>query len=514
MINNVEKIYKKIQDIDPSVLSSGKVGIEKESLRIKNKAISKDGHHKDLGSPLFNRFITTDFSEALIELITPPFIDKSETLIFLDDIHKYVFSIIEDEDLWPLSMPLNTHSSSEIIIAEYGESNLGMLKRIYREGLAVRYSRQMQAIAGLHFNYSFGDSYLNSKIFSFESDVELSKSERYLSCSRNALRMNWLILYLFGASPILPNSLIPDQEDDFLDLENGYSYLTYATSLRMSDIGYQSHKQSKLNISYNSLNDYIGDLFEATNTFSNDFSFLSETSLEGLKQLSPNILQIEDEYYSAIRPKSASDSKRRTLTKLKKGGIDYLEFRSLDLNPFCRSGIDLKTINFLEVFLIYCSIIDSPELSIEESSQIKKNDLIVAKKGRKKNLNLYRNKKSILLSDWLSEILDEMTVIAEYMDVKCSDYIDAIKIAEKKLKFPENIPSAKLLDEIITGNQTFEEFGFSRGNENKKEFENYKGKNLKNIKKEAEISIEQASSNENRNEDSFDKFLKNYLNID
>ncbi len=514
MINNVEKIYKKLQDIDSSVLSSGKVGLEKESLRIKNKSISKEKHYKDLGSPLFNRFITTDFSEALIELITPPFLDKSETLRFLDDVHQYVFSIIKDEDLWPLSMPLNTHSSSEIVIAEYGESNLGMLKRIYREGLAFRYSRQMQAIAGLHFNYSFSDSYLNSKIFSFESEIELSKSDKYLSCSRNVLRMNWLILYLFGASPILPESLIFNKDDDFLDLEDGYSYLAYATSLRMSDIGYQSHKQSKLNISYNSLDDYIADLLKATNAFSDDFYNLAKTSDQGLRQLSPNILQIEDEYYSAIRPKSTLDLKQRTLMKLKKGGIDYLEFRSLDLNPFCRSGIDIRTINFLEVFLIYCSIIDSPELSIEESSEIKKNDLIVAKKGRKKNLDLYRNKKSILLSDWLSEILDEMTVIAEFMDVKCSDYLDAIKIAENKLKFPENTPSARLLDEIITGNQTFEEFGFFRGNENKKEFEGYKGKHIENIKKEAEISIEQASSNENRNEDSFNDFLKNYLNTD
>jgi glutamate--cysteine ligase len=466
-----------------------------------------------LGSPLFNRFITTDFSESLLELITLPSKDKGETLIFLDDIHHYVLSIIGDEYLWPLSMPLNVDSSRDIIIAEYGNSNLAMLKRIYREGLAIRYERQMQAISGLHFNYSFSDSYLDSEIFSLKTKSQLSRSEKYLHCSRNILRLNWVILYLYGASPIAPNSLITDNDNDFISLDDGYSYLPHATSLRMSDIGYQSNKQSKLNISYNSLDRYIADLYNATNTFSDDFYNLAKNSKEDLQQLSPNILQIEDEYYSSARPKSSSDSKHRTLMKLKRGGIDYLEFRSLDLNPYCRSGIDIQTIYFLEIFLIYCSILDSPEMTKEESDEVKRNDLIVAKEGRQKNLNLYRNKMRIPLHDWLSQILDEMMVIAETVNSGHSAYIDVIKTAKDRLKFPENTISAMLLESIISDSQSFEEFGFIKGNQHKKDFAKYRNHSIMEIEEEVELSIKKKALIENQDEESFDEFLKNYLKI-
>ena len=514
MSNKTENIYKKALSIGDAILSGGKIGLEKECLRINDSFISKAKHHKELGSSLFNKFITTDFSESLLELITPPSKQKIANFIFLEDIHDFTLSKIGDEFFWPFSMPLKVNTESDITIAEYGNSNPAMLKRLYREGLAIRYGSHMQAIAGLHFNYSLSNSIWDSDLFLQRTKrYQQSKSDIYLGCSRNVQRLNWMILYLYGASPIVPNSLLSNQSKEFMSLDDDYSYLPYATSLRMSDIGYQSHKQSKLFVSYNSLNEYILDLYKATDTFSNDFHKMAETSDKGFKQLSPNFLQIEDEYYATSRPKSSLDSEERTLRKLKTNGIDYLEFRSLDLNPFCRSGIDVQTIYFLELFLLYCCILDSPKITQEESKEIKMNDLIVAKKGREKMLSLYRNKSRVSLVEWAERILDEMLVIAEVMENDDTHYVESIRQAQLRFKSPESTLSAMIIDKTLSGDLSYEEFGIMRGEENKKEFFNYQNQSWRVLEDEVKLSLNKQIAIENKEKKPFEEYLQDYLRI-
>ena len=114
------------------VIDSCKVGFEKESLRVINSRISQNIHPESLGSALCNNYITTDFSEAQTELVTPPFRDKIQGLKFLEGIHHFVSCNIEDEILWPFSMPPLIDDEKDIPIANYGSSNLGLFKRRYR----------------------------------------------------------------------------------------------------------------------------------------------------------------------------------------------------------------------------------------------------------------------------------------------------------------------------------------------------------------------------------------------
>ncbi|MDG2449136.1 MAG: hypothetical protein P8M34_05845, partial [Saprospiraceae bacterium] len=323
------------------LLKLGKIGLEKESLRILDKKISQSSHPDLLGSSLFNQYITTDFSEALMELITPPIREKKEILQFLEDVHIFTHSNIGNELLWPMSMPPSVEYESDIKIAEYGSSNIGIFKMSYRNGLSHRYGRIMQAISGIHFNYSIPDEFfLLECLQNGENSQRQIKETLYFRMLRNIQRFNWLILYLFGASPIASKNFIANNDYNF-QKGNDCFYLPYATSLRMSKVGYQNISQSQLNISLNSLDQYIKNLRVATETKHSGFEMIPDLSGSIPSQINSNILQIEDEYYANSRPKSSIKSDKRIITKLKLYGIDYVELRSIDLNPFSSIGIEL-----------------------------------------------------------------------------------------------------------------------------------------------------------------------------
>src|SRR5687768_1611137 len=140
------------------VLSGGLKGADGEALRVTPSGrISHASHPRALGSALTHPHVTTDYSEALIELVTPPFPRAWELQQYLCDIHQFVYSELGDELLWATSMPCGIKDDGEIPIARYGSSNIGRMKHVYRVGLGLRYGRMMQAISGVHFNYSFPD---------------------------------------------------------------------------------------------------------------------------------------------------------------------------------------------------------------------------------------------------------------------------------------------------------------------------------------------------------------------
>ena len=346
-------------------LTQGQVGLEKEALRIFQSKISNKPHQDSLGSSLCHRWITTDFSEAQLEFITPPVSNKQAGLDFLDNVHHFVTQNIGDEFLWPFSMPPFIKSDAEIPIASYGSSNLALFKRAYRNGLSHRYGRTMQAISGIHFNYSLPEQIWKSSLFAQEkADSKQFRAKIYFRTLRNLHRMNWLILYLFGASPVAAKIFLDNKYPGLKKLDKHSYYLPYATSLRMSDLGYQNINQSDLSISLNSLQEYTFDLKQATEKKCEDFQKIDKLMHEDYPQINSNILQIEDEYYAVSRPKSNAVSNQRLTAKLNSTGLDYIELRSLDLNPFQRTGIDLDTVHFLELFLIYCTF--SPSLPIKK----------------------------------------------------------------------------------------------------------------------------------------------------
>ena len=511
MIGYDENLLDRFSDAElRNSISLGKIGIEKESLRVFQGKISQSRHFDSVGSALCNRYITTDFSEALLELITPPYENNIQTLEFLDNVHHFVTHNLEDDLLWPLSMPPLIYSESEIPIAEYGVSNQALFKRIYREGLSHRYGKLMQVISGLHFNYSLPESFWGciKDLYPKYTIDELS-STIYFRTLRNLKRMNWLILLLFGASPFISKNFLNNDSDDFKKFKGDY-YLPYATSLRMSDLGYQNFNRSTLKVSLNSLNEYTEALFYATQTESEEYKKIFNNVSNQYPQLNSNLLQIEDEYYSIARPKSNDLSNIRLLKKLKSNGVDYIEFRSLDLNPFNRSGIDLNTINFMEIFLLYCSLIPSPPITDKEIKELNKNDLKVAREGRRKGLKIIKEGKLVPLRDWAHSILDEMSVLSNIFG-KDNNSLDHYRDI---ISNPNLSISGMLLDNLFEKNISFQEMGIELAQTYKEQFLQLKpSENIywDSLKEEAVSSLIKQDNLEKNTKETFEEYLMKYF---
>jgi glutamate--cysteine ligase len=448
-----------------AVIGHGRRGIEKECLRITPAGlIAQTPHPQSLGAALTNRFITTDYSEALLEFVTPPEASAWAAMQFLCDIHQYTYASIGEELLWPFSMPCRLRSEADIPVAYYGPSNIGRMKTIYRNGLGLRYGRYMQAIAGIHFNYSVPDIYwqVRAETESAEADSPEFRSSSYLGLVRNVRRMDWLLLYLFGASPAVCRSFLRGAQHDLTVLDDATCVGEWATSLRMSDIGYQNSNQSALVVSANSLSDYIADLSAAIDTPHPDYVKLGIRQGDDYRQLNANLLQIENEYYSSIRPKRVARTGERPTHALQRGGIEYVELRSLDLSPFDPAGIGQPEQKFLELFLLYCLLAESPPIESDEQPMLRHNYLAVAKRGRQPGLQLRRASGEMALQDWAREICVAMQPLSEFLDADApSGYAVALQNQLAAIDDPALTPSARLLDELRSTGQPFAEYGLS-----------------------------------------------------
>lgn len=427
-------------------------GIEKEGLRATpDHKISQTDHPEKLGHPLTHPSITTDYSEALAELITPVKKTREELLQALTETHQQVAASIGDENLWPGSMPCLLDGEKSIRIAEYGDSNIGKLKHVYRQGLGVRYGRIMQSIAGLHYNFSVSDSFW-SQLQKTQHAEELSlqdfKSQQYFALIRNFRRYSWLLMYLFGASPCLDKSFINGKAhslDPFDD--KGSYYKPYATSLRMGDLGYHNNAQSSLAICFNSLPNFVNTLNQAIHSPYPEYQKIGLKKDGEYIQINSNILQIENEYYSAIRPKRTTQKAETPRHALSERGVEYVEVRCLDLNPFLPMGITAQQIDFLDVFLTYCLLSDSPQISDEDCSRLDENFNLVVNQGRDPELRLNGPRGEISLSNWALNITDEMAKVASILDQATDDKRYTLALEEQKAKIlhPELCPSAMVL---------------------------------------------------------------------
>lgn len=445
------------------LLTGGKKGVEKESLRVtRDGKIAQTPHPAALGSALTNPHITTDYSEALLELITPPFTEIDETLEFLSHVHQFIYSKLDDEMLWVTSMPCLLEGESSIPIAYYGTSNVGKMKHVYRRGLDYRYGRTMQAIAGVHFNYSvperfwpvFQDMENNSKALKdFISDC-------YFGLIRNFQRQGWLIPYLFGASPAVCRSFFNEAPSGFSEFGAGTYYQPYATSLRMSDIGYKNKAQADLGISYNNLEDYVRSLSQAIETRDPEYARIGVVVDGEYRQLNANILQIENEYYSFVRPKQVMKSGEKPTLALKQRGVQYVEVRALDVDLFHPLGVNEPQLRFLEAFMIFCLLQDSPPMSSDEQQDVERNQQMVACCGRDPSLKLYRRGSRRPLRQWAAEICETMQPVAELLDNDEPErlYSKALAAQRAVIKDVEKTPSAILLDEMHENRESFFHF--------------------------------------------------------
>lgn len=463
---------------NPHLLSGGFKGIEKESLRIDaHGLISQATHPHALGSTLTHSQITTDYSEALIELITPPFADIQETLKNLQDIHQFVYENLDKEQLLCASMPCGIDGDESIRIAEYGSANIGRMKHVYRHGLWHRYGRTMQAIAGIHFNYSVPEplwEFLHKQANTSQTLAEF-KNAAYFGLIRNFQRIGWIILYLFGASPAICKNFFksrPALMAQFEEFDNGTLYHPYATSLRMSDIGYKSKNQANLAIDYNTLDGYVRSLSAAISTPYPDYEKIGVCVNGEYKQLNVNILQIENEFYSIMRPKQIALSGEKPTSALRRGGVRYVEMRALDLNPFHPLGIDEPTARFIEALLLTCLLNDSPEINADELRINNSNQLIVANNGRKPHVQLQKNGQRVTLQNWAEEILMAMQPICAALDSKETGqpYSQALTAQRELVANPDLTPSARMLDAMRQTEKPFACFAVTQSMQHAADF--------------------------------------------
>ena len=445
----------------PQILQGGRKGVEKESLRVlPSGRLARTAHPRALGSALTNEHITTDYSEALIELVTPAFTQSWELLQYLLDLHQFVYRHLGDELLWATSMPCAIERDEDIPLAQYGRSHVGRMKTVYRNGLGLRYGRMMQAISGVHFNYSFPlpfwEAWAAARAASGHGTQFVSAC--YFDLLRNYRRYGWLVLYLFGVSPVVCKSFLRGRELELSDFGAGTAFEPYATSLRMSDVGYRNRNQSGLSVSVNSLDEYVHDLTRAITTAHPPYEALGVKVNGEYRQLNANILQIENEYYSFIRPKRVARSGERPTKALRRAGVEYVEVRALDVSAFDPVGVNQNKLRFLEAFLALCLMKDSAPIAAAEQAVLDQNHLTVARRGREPSLELWREGRTQPLREWARELLDSMSGICDLLDQgdAARPYSQALATQSAKIEDVSLTPSARLLAELSAGESFFD----------------------------------------------------------
>jgi len=424
-------------------------GVEKEGLRVdRNGFIAQTPHPKALGSTLTHPRITTDYSEALLELITPVCGSTDALLESLRDIHQFVQQNLGDEVFWAASMPCELDGDESIPIAEYGTSNIGYLKHVYRQGLAVRYGRIMQSIAGAHYNLSLPDAFWEKwqQLLGDQQSLRDFKSEQYFWLIRNFRRRSWLLMLLFGASPALDASFVAGVKHDLNRFDERSWYGEHATSLRMGDLGYHNNAQASLNICFNELDTYTRTLDRAIHTTWPPYEAIGTRRGDEFIQINTSVLQIENEYYSAVRPKRTTEREEKPIQALEARGVEYIEVRCLDLDPFSPLGVNREQIDFLDLFLLDCLLSDSPRIGDAECERLDDNYKDVVARGRDASLTLCQEAGRIPAMEAASGLLDRLESLAEVLDDWTGTESYTTALAAQKGSLANGVPSNRVLD--------------------------------------------------------------------
>jgi glutamate--cysteine ligase len=438
-------------------------GIEKESLRITpGGKLSHSPHPNALGSALTHSSITTDYSESLLEFITPVSSGIESSLETLENIHSIVQQHMDEEILWSASMPCIMTGDKDIPVAQYGSSNVARMKTVYRYGLGNRYGRLMQTIAGIHYNFSMPQAFWEQAWQDEGCPGKIADyiSARYLGLIRNFRRYSWLLIYLFGASPAVCASFLKGRDNHNLqafDSEGKSLFLPHGTALRMGGLGYNSDAQEDLNVCYNTLDNYVATLSSAIMQSHAGYANIPSGQDGNYQQLNDSLLQIENEFYSPIRPKRVARSGETPLSALVRAGIEYIEVRCVDVSPFTPVGIDAGQIRFLDTFLVFCLLEESPPCSDTELEAQAANLEAVVNRGRQPGLKLNNGSGDTPMSAWATELLTTMRPVASLFDTTydSDDYTANLELQCAKIADPSLTPSARILQEMHDRNLPF-----------------------------------------------------------
>lgn len=502
------------------LLSQCRFGFERECLRVTTEGnIALSPHPKALGSALTHPFFTKDYSEALLEIITPPYHKVGELHAHLEKLHTFVYRQIGPELLWAGSMPCKMGCEDEIPLAYFGISNRGQMKRIYRHGLKLRYGSRMQVIAGNHFNFSLSTEFWkffykkNNASVPFQDFV----SDQYMRIARNFLRINPLIIYLFGANPTVDKSFLEHRNHQLKRFDKDTYYLPYGTSLRLSDLGYKNPVQAELKIDYNSIEGYTRSLNTAIHTLSPKYQKFGVFKDGVYQQLSANLLQIDNEHYGMVRPKRKAPFSVMSTHVLNKKGVDYLEIRSLDVDPFSPTGVEPDQLHFLKLTLIACLLTPSPLFDSNQLEAILANHDRVVLSGRQKGLKLVQmNGNEVKFKTWAIDYLTQWYPLALLLDQKegHSLFVQALEQQIHKVKNPDLTPSGKALQMMRSSQLSFIDFHLALAHQHKQVLGKKTLENtfMTQMKKLATASIEEQQQIEASDEKRFEVFLEEYFN--
>ncbi|WP_406828630.1 glutamate--cysteine ligase [Microbulbifer sp. ARAS458-1] len=501
-------------------------GIEKEGLRVSAEGeLAQTDHPIGLGSALTHEYITTDFSEALLEFITPPVATPEQALETLDQIHRYTYSQIGDERLWVNSMPGKLGRDEDIPVARYGSSNSGTMKTIYRLGLGLRYGRAMQTIAGIHYNFSLPDAFWSwlqekergSDTGGQEESLKDFKTRRYFDLIRNFRRHYWLLIYLFGAAPAVCGTFVQNREHQLqsFDGDGRTLYAPQATSLRMGGLGYTSDAQKSLIVCYNDLQTYLSTLCAAISKPYPEYHQQGVKDANGeYQQLSTGLLQIENEFYSPIRPKNPAGMGETALSALDARGVEYIEVRCLDLNPFVPLGIEAPQMRFLDAFLLHCLLSESPVTDEADYRAVQENQTRIVDRGREPDLQLIHNGSERKLTDWAGELLDQITPMAELLDQAWDshDYQRAVSAQRDKVDGKVLTPAAQMLAEMHEHKQTFFQWAKAKAEQHRQYFLDrpLNEEEQADFERLAKESLDKQKQVEDADTGSFEDFLGKY----
>ena len=496
-------------------------GIEKESLRVAaGGTLAQTPHPHALGSALTHPSITTDYSEALLELVTPIHTDVDALLQDLFNLHHFTYQNLENEKLWVNSMPCIVRGEEHIPIARYGASNIAQMKEAYRRGLSLRYGALMQTIAGIHFNFSLPDAFWNEFINSDDAaDIRAKKSDYYFALIRNFHRLSWLGCYLFGASPAVCKTFLQGREHLLDDLDSHSFYAPYATSLRLSGLGYNSSAQAGIEIDYNSVDGFVASLRVAIRTSRPEYERFG-VKVDGVhRQLNTNLLQIENEFYSVIRPKRVARSGESPARALQQRGVQYVEVRSVDLNPFVPIGIDAECVHFFDMLLLYCLLADSPAIGRAEWECAAENRRRVVMTGRRPRLALCEFAGGAMrkapFAARAREALNNLAPLAELLDAVAGGarYRESLQSQRAKVDDPGLTPSARILQQMTDQRVSFYEFAMGIAEQHEALFKQTRMARVdsERMRAEAERSHRRREEIEARDVLSFDEFLADYF---
>lgn len=517
----IQKQLEQLQSGGAHLLLKGAMhGIEKEGLRVNGTGeLSQKPHPAGLGSALTNSHITTDFSESLVELITPAYADLEHALQFLTDLHSFTYSHLDDELLWAGSMPCRIPDPEAIPIARFGSSNIGQMKYVYRIGLTHRYGKLMQSIAGIHYNFSLSDDFWRALQLDQgnSEDLRRFRSASYFKMIRNFRRHSWLLIYLFGATPALCDSFLAGDQHNLQRLYDQTLFLPYATSLRMSDLGYSTKVQSSLNICFNHLSTYIDSLKQAIQTTYPPYEKIGVKVDGKYRQLNDTILQIENEHYSDVRPKRVTKAGERPINALKNRGVQYIEIRNTDINPFLPVGIDSTQALFLDTFLISCLLMDERDICANECKMVDDNMQKVITRGREPGLLLTTPAGEFALTEIGDALLTQMRLTAELLNEvhQTQNYTRAVEAQKLKLGDSSQTPSARVLNALTEAGLNYTQWILLKSREHRETFRELSlgAQVYKELSKSAEKSVAEQQHLEDSETQSFDDFLIDFLRV-